>query len=589
MKKVLLLAGLAVLTALQAAVAWNARLCWQAKAVAATPEDKIRILLRADKAYPWNGAVHFELGRAYFERGTEALNDPAVRDRSLQLSVGSFLRSLRFDPASSETHFHLAQTLLYMTYVPLPAPLGAFDEYMKAAALTGHNSQIYFEVGRVLLGRWDALSTGEKGFVEDIIKKTLAGGDQDRLLDLLGTWSLGSRDAALLERVLPDDGPSLRACARFLGERSIALEARHSALARAEKLDFSRAGKEVALGRQEDEAFRPAAATVHYEDAVWVLRSIKFYQGLTGRELIDPNAFDRVYRTARRLQALNGIERTRSIDDKDGLIAAYLDLEDDAAALGEFEDLVRAKGLLGKGPGSAPPSFAELPAWAFRLALDFRRQRYAEVVEAGHVLASSSLPVPSSYRAYYVRILGLVGKSGLELGDVGDAEKHFRMALELDSENLDILLGLERCGERSGEGTAAAEVRQAIDRLTSPATIDLGGRVVEKGESFKVELVSDGRPRTLRLDFAPEVPGTGPLVSIVMNGRVVWEKNGDTGQAEFQISPRPGGNTLEITAVGGAIRLAGISQGTPAGAQGSYSLTAARRDAYHICCQGENP
>lgn len=567
-KKVVLLAGLAVLAALQAAVAWNDGLCSRAKA-AAGPEAKTRLLVRANAVFPWNAAVHFELGRAYFESGAEALGEPEARDRFFGLAVESFQRSLRLDPASPETHFHLAQTLLDMSYVPLPAPLGHFDEYLKAAALTGHNSQIYFEVGRVLLDRWPSLTVAEKGFTEDILRKMLAGRNEDRLLSLLGIWALEGRDEGLLERILPDDAPMLRACARYLGERSLAPLARQSALARAEKLDFTRAQRQLARGRQQDEAFRPAEAKVHYEDAAWVLRSIKFYQDLAGRELIDPREFRRVLTEARRFQAMNGIVRTRSIADEDGVIAAYLALEDDAAALGEFEDFVKSRRLLGEAPAGTA-SFADLPALALRLALGSRRRDYEEVARIGALAVPGSSAVPTAYRTRYVRVLGLVGEACLERQDLPAAERSFRQALELEPENLDILLGLERCYDPSDLAPAAADVRRTIDRLVSPAAIDLAGRAVGKGETFTVELVTDGRPRTLRLGFEAEVLGSAPLVSIVMNGRVVWEKNGDTGLAEFAVSPRAGRNALEITAVGGAIRLGGLGQVIPAGGRGLF-------------------
>ncbi len=98
MKKILTIAGLAVLVLVQAVVAWNARLCWRARAVETDPEAKIRLLRRAEAVFPWNEEVSLELGRAYFSRGAEALGDPARRDRSFELSVAAFLRSLRLDP-----------------------------------------------------------------------------------------------------------------------------------------------------------------------------------------------------------------------------------------------------------------------------------------------------------------------------------------------------------------------------------------------------------------------------------------------------------------------------------------------------------
>ena len=83
--------------------------------------------------FPWNDLVAFELGKAYFERGAEALGDPAARDRSFGQAVEAFLRSLRLDPGRAAVHFHLAQTLLYMSYLSLPAPVPYFEEYKRAA------------------------------------------------------------------------------------------------------------------------------------------------------------------------------------------------------------------------------------------------------------------------------------------------------------------------------------------------------------------------------------------------------------------------------------------------------------------------
>jgi tetratricopeptide (TPR) repeat protein len=558
-KKILPLAGLAALVVLQAAVAINARLCWRAKAVVADPEAKIRVLRRADSVFPWNDAVPFELGKVYFERGTDALGDAPARDRYFGRSVASFLRSLRLNPGSAAAHFHLAQTLLYMSYLSLPAPLGYFEEYKKAAELTGHNSGIYFEVGKVLLTRWERLAPEEKDFTVGILRRMLAGNDEERLLELLETWAIDVRDYALIDRILPEDAASLRTYARFLGERSLSPEARQSALARAESLDFIRAKGELDEGRHEAEAFRPAEASARYTGALETLGSLRFYQNLTGRELIDPKEYDEVRRTARRLLAMSRIEQTRSLADEDGMIAAYLAVEDDVTALGEFESFIKERGLLAEGSTAASP-IKDLQTLAFRTALDFKQNRYRDIVAVGDLLAASSLVIAPSGRPSYTRILGLVGEANLKLDYVYEAEKYLRMALEIEPDNLDVLLAIERCYGRLNEEAKAAEVRQTIDRLTSPMTVDLGGRLLRKGESFKIDLVTDGCPRTLRLDFAPSASGGRPLIDVFLDGRVVWEGNGDTGSAGFTASPRQGRVSLEMTAVGDAVTLTDITQ-----------------------------
>ncbi|HSA95829.1 MAG TPA: hypothetical protein VLJ16_07250, partial [Acidobacteriota bacterium] len=60
-KKILPLLGLAALVLLQAAVFWNGRLLWKGRAAAEAPDEKIRLLRRADAVFPWNAAVAFEL------------------------------------------------------------------------------------------------------------------------------------------------------------------------------------------------------------------------------------------------------------------------------------------------------------------------------------------------------------------------------------------------------------------------------------------------------------------------------------------------------------------------------------------------
>ncbi len=555
----LLLFGLVVLVVFQAAIAWNARLYWKAKAPYSSLEERIRLLRRAAAAYPWNDLVSFELGKAAFERGAEALGNPAERDALFSQAVGSFLRSLRLNPGSPEVHFHFAQTLLYMNYLSLPAPVSYFEEYKKAAELTGHNSQIYFEVGRVLLARWEALSAAEKDFTLDILRKTLSGKDEERLLDLLETWNLEVRDTSLVDKILPEDAALLRAYARFLGEKSLALEARQTALAKAEHLDFLRAKNELDLGRREAEVFRNAEASAHYARALEALGTIKFYQALAGRELFDPREYAVVLKLTRRLLAMTRIEETRSLADTDGTIAAYLEIEDQFTPLGEFEAFIKERGLLGEGPTAASPA-KDLQALAFRMALDFQQNRYRDIVRIGDLLASSSLVISPSGKASYARVLGLIGESYLKLDYIYEAEKYFRMALEIEPENLGVLLGIEKCCDRLNDEDKAAEARRTIDRLVTPGTIDFGGRLLRKGESFEEVLVTDGRPRKISLEFAPAAAGSRPLVAVFFNGRVVWEGTADAGSASFPASPRPGGNSLEITAVSDSIVLARISQ-----------------------------
>jgi tetratricopeptide (TPR) repeat protein len=559
-KKILLLAGLGVLAAFQAAVVWNGRLWWTGSAVATDPAEKVRILRRAEAVFPWNDAVAFELGKAYFESASEALDDPAARDRSFGLAVEAFLRSLRLDPGRAATHFHLAQTLLYMSYLSLPAPVTHFEEYTRAARLTGHHSQIFFDVGKVLLGRWPSLSAEERDFAVEVLRRSLAGRDEKRLAEILETWRLEVRDYGLIGRVLPEDAATLRAYARFLGEKALSLEERHAALARAERLEFERAKGELDEGRRESEAYRPAEASVRYRAALEALEGIRFYQRLAGRELVDPREYDEVRRAALRLLAMGRVDQTRSLVDEDGAIAAYLASGDTFAALGEFERFLKERGLLADAPTAASP-FQDLATLALRMDLDFQLNRYRDIVRAGDLLAASSVVVAPSGRPSYARILRLAGEAHLKLDNVYEAERYFLMTLEVDPESLEALLGLERCYGRLNDGAKAAEVGERIGRQTGPDAIDLGGRSLAKGESFSVDLLSDGRPATLRFGFEPDPPGGTPLAAVFLNGRIAWEGPAKAGGTALPVDLAAGRNSVVIEAVGGPLRLTSILRG----------------------------
>ena len=549
---------LALLAVLEASIAWNAALTAKGAVPGSDPARRAKTLRLANAAYRWNPQAYFELGKAYFEQGNEALGDPAARDALFAKAVDSFLRSLRLDPGAPGVHFHLAQTLLYLDYLSLPTPLPYFEEYRKAAALTGHNSQIFFEVGRVLLSRWEALGAGEKDLALDILRRSLAGKDDARLTAILETWNLHGRDYGLIDRIMPEDPGLLRAYARFLGEKSLALETRHAALARAEELDFARAKEELAQAQKETDYFRPAAAEAHLTASLASLDAIRFYQSLAGRELIDPAEYLDVRKKARRLLAMNRVETTRSLADQDGVIAAYLAVEDEFTAIGDFAGFLKERGLLGEGPTAATP-VNDLQALAFRMVLDFRLNRYRDIVRVGDVLASSSLVISAAGRPDYVRVLDLIAEANLKLDYVYEAERFFRLARDIEPRDLSILLGIEKCLNRLNDDAGSAEARRAIEGLVTPAAVDLGGRLLPKGEVFRYALVADGSPRTVRVAFGPAEGGRA-LVAVNFNGRVVWEGYSDSGPAAFSTSPRTGENALEIVAVGGPVVLTGLVQ-----------------------------
>ena len=546
--KCLKLAGLAALAAIEIAVYWNARLLDLAGGAAGDHAAKVRTLERAALVYPWNDRVSLALGRAWFEAGVQSLGDVAARDAAFGESVRRLLQAIRLNPGSAPAHFELAQALEYMSYLGLPAPALPFEEYKKAAALTGHNSQVFAEVGKVLLGRWESLGEEERGFTLDILRKTLAGRDRERLREVLEVWALHARDYAVIEGVLPDDAGLIRDYARFLGERSLSLEVREKALSRAERLDFEAAKGELDRAQRNYEYYQSEEAAEHVPSALRLLRSIAFFQDLAGEQRIDPKEFTQALKAAYLVLAEARVEKTRSLDDPDGFIDNYLNLEDQPLAVGEFERFLKDRAVLG-GDESAASRAMDLRTKALELKLDFKQNRYRDIVRAGEELDRGAFAIPEAARPYYARIFGLVGDSDMKLDYIYEAEQAYLKSVSAAPGRLDDLLRLERCYERLASDQKLADVRSRIAALLTPATWDLGRRPVDRATPARLDVVCDGRPLAWTLTFENLPAGGRPLLTVLWNGRVVREAYAAEGTIGFSASPAAGTNSLVVETV----------------------------------------
>jgi hypothetical protein len=559
MRKTLLVIGLAALAVLESLVYWNARLLERAEAAAGAPAEKVRLLERAVRVYPWNAGVDLELGKAWFETGAQALGDVAARDAAFERSVGWFLRSLRLEPGSAAAHFELAQTLQYMSYFALPAPATPFEEYRKAAALTGHNSQIYAEVGKVFLGRWSSLDPDERAFALDILGKTLAGADLERLRELLEVWVLHVRDYGVVESVLPENSGVLRAYARFLGEKGLSLEAREKALSRAEAIDFAEASREVERAERSFEYGQSDEEAAQVGAGLRLLRSVVFYQDLVRETRIDPREYAKTLKTATLLAAEGRIEATRSLEDPDGFVEAYLALEGEPLAVGKFEEFLTERGLLGEGTatGSRPKDLRTL---ALELGLDFKQNRYRDITRAGEALESGAFVIPEAARPFYARIFGLVGDSYMKLDYLYEAERAYLKAVEAAPGRLEDLSRLARCYERLGNDGKLADVEARLAALLAPLVTDLGRRTAEPGRPARIDLACEAGPTSWVLRYEPARPAGRPLLTVLWNGRVIREAYAEGGRLTFSGKAVPGANALSVESVGEPVTLLALER-----------------------------
>ncbi len=541
MKKALILAALGLLGLAAVCSYANIHLYYRAKSMTGDPGARIRLLERADRFFPWNDLVHFELGKAYFERGIEDLGNVGRRDADLKRSFASFERSLRLDPGALQTHFEFAQSLLYMTYLSLPAPVSWFEEFKKAALLTGHNSQIFFEVGKVLLSRWPSLSPAERVFTRDILERMLAGKDKERLTAVLQVWDLNARDSGLMEAILPEDSSILRLYARFLGEKAHSIEARHKALSRAERLEYMSAKGESEAGQRAMDSFRTAEAAAHFSACLDILQNIKFYQALAGDNLIDPKEYADVRRSAYLNLAKCRIEETRSLENAAPDLEAYLSLEDRSSAIGDLEKFLKERNVL---PAEPALNAKDLKALAFQLRLSFRQNRYRDITRFGASLEQGLVFVPEARKEDLLETYEVIGDAFQKLDYIYEAERFYDKALAGRTGSLDLLLKIRKGYERLNDDAGVSKADEAIRAALTPGEQAFGGAPVPKGTERAFPLVLEGGRFALELGFAASEEGPGPLASLEFNGRIVWE--GLIG---------PAGWTAEVETVAGANRL----------------------------------
>jgi len=546
MKKLLTLAVLGLIGFAAVCLYWNAHLYYRAKDLVEDPAGKVRLLEKANKFFPWNDLVHFELGRAYFELGNENLGRVGERDSDFRKGLRGFETSLRLSPGSLQTHFQMAQSLLYMTYLSLPVPIGYFEEYKKAAQLTGHNSPIYYEVGKVLFSRWPELSAREKDFTLDMLKKLLAPKNQEKLLTFLRIWEINVKDYSVLEKILPDDPGVERTLAEFLGERGLSLEERQKALSRAEYLEYMNAKNEFERGQRAFNYFQVGEASGRFSACLDILKKIKLYQTLIGQPLIDRKEYEDLLKTTHLYLAKCKIEETRKLDDAEPEIDAYLSLENQVSALGEFESFLKERGILTEESALSVKSLKQM---AFRLGLAFKQSRYRDIIGVGASLERSLLIVPDDMKADLVEILVVVGDAYQKLDYVYESEDSYTKALAIDPRNLDALIKLRKCYDRLNNAEKAGAIEERVQQVLSPREQLFKTLSVGKGQAYPMTLAFEAGRITLNLRFSNEEAVPEPLVSVDFNGLVIWDGYVGPRGLTLSVEAVTGPNTLVLRAV----------------------------------------
>jgi hypothetical protein len=542
LKKIGFLVGIVIFGALDIFVYLNSHLYYRA----GREEDakaKIALLERSNKFCSLNDLVFYELGKSYFDLGLMNLSNAAVSEASFRNSVQNLKKSVLINPASPFSHFYLGQSLLNLDLVNPGRDTEYYDEFRKAAMLAGDDSQIYNEVGRLFLSRWPELSDKDRNFTLDVLRKIMAKKDSKMITLILNIWELNVKDYEVMDKVLPSDAQIYRQYAEFLGEKSLSLEERHKYLVQAEFLEFEKARREFQSGETQLSPLQAQEALGLFKASQARLAGIKFYQALTGKNLIGSSEYDALLKSTWLNLAKCLIEQGGVLRDVVEELSQYLALEDRAENVDKLAIYLRDRGVI---PEEIEKNSSDLTRLAFELLLQFKQTKYREIINFGRELQGSFIVAPAAKKPDYVRILLLVGDSLQKVDFLYDAGDIYQKALDVDPNNLGTLLRIRQNYDRLNEEKKLEETNRAIEKLESPGEIDFQGVMIDKGELFSRSLVLDGQSIALDLQFQPDEKNESPLISVFFNNRVVWDEYLRNKEISIRLETNPGNNTLQI-------------------------------------------
>lgn len=526
-----------------ALVYWNSHLYYAADG-AEESEKKIEILEKAIDFYPSNDLVFYELGKTYFDLGTNTLNNPAQSKEYIQKSIQYLQKSVKSNPASYFSHFYLAQALLYWGYLTPSADVNPYEDFRKAASLAGENSQIFFEVSKIMLSQWSRLSDKDREFTLEILKKVTSRRDRQRILALLHVWQMNVEDYSIIETILPEDSRIFRMYADFLGERSLSVEARKRSLAKAEFLEFERAKEKYREGQKAYYSFRMEEAFGHFQNSLNILRRIGFYQNLSSQVLIDLSEFNNLRKSALLHVMKCLIEQGMSLKDVEDYLVDYLSIERNTADIAELEAYLRERGLIRE---KFEPRFNnDLDRLYVELLLSASQNRYREIMQVGQSLRQSFVVIPESKKSVYARILNLIGDSYQKIRSFYNAIDFYQRALEIEPTNLETLIRIRRNYERLGKKEETQQIRESIEELIAPKETTFKNRVIKKGHSFSQSWIVDGRQVVAKLYIQSDKDEVAPLISVFFNGHVIWEDYMKEDVLSLSLNTQIGKNVLRI-------------------------------------------
>jgi tetratricopeptide (TPR) repeat protein len=511
---------------------------------------KIEILDKAAQFYPLNEQVYRELGRTYFDLALDDLSDPEQRDFGLEKSAENFIHAVRLNPGEYINHLYLAQTLLYENYF-FAEQTEYFQEFLKAARLTNHDENVYYEVGKAMLLRWDELSDEDRLYGQELIKNSSNLRSRERVLDLLQTWALSGVDYEAIREILPEDASVFRLYADFLAEKSMSLEERQRALVVVESKEFEAAKKLYREGMENYRRYRLKEAQNKFKSSLRLLDRIYLYQNLSGRTDIDTEEWIDLRKGLYSNLLRSSVDLDSPVSEVREYLRLFLEVEEDELRIDEVEEFLTEKNFISEE--EIPPT-DDTDRLYCRLLLDYIKHRYRRIKILGERLKDRFV-LPESNHRKYVDIYKIIADSYQDLDSLYDAAEFYEKILQIDPKNLKSLLSSLKNYERLNNEKQINRIQSKIDEAITPPVFSYEAKLLEKGNPFSFDLTLLDQSITLEIVFQYQNSTDAPLVQLLYNGQVVYEDYIEGPLVRLDLDSRAGNNHLQIACLNRDIRL----------------------------------
>jgi len=575
-KKGILLGIIVLLSAASVAIYWNHNLYNEGKATE-THAQKIRVLQRANAIYPKNDFVYHEMGLSNYAQGHRNSEFEEVRIARLEDSVDNFESALGINPFSAYSHYFLAKSLESLSsFTPRTqkekAELGeasssdtasrrlkarASEEYKNAVRLAAHHKEIYIEVGKNFFSRWNELSSEDKDFTVDFLKKLSGHIQIEELIGLMHFWAMEVRDYSIMNIILPDGIQAYKMYVELLGENSLSSEERRRYQAKVEAIRFQSARKQFKDGENALVYRKIEEACDRFARCLDILGSVKFYQNLTGEKVIDPDEYRGLKKSSCLQLAKCRLLTGHSYADVEKYLQMYVQMEEREAALHELEIFLRNQGVFGE---KIEFSLGAISLCAFQMELYFKQGRYREIIDVSRNLDMDYRILPESRRKIYAKLMHVVGNAFLKQDFLYDASAYYMKALDINPENLDLLLKLRTSYERYNDERMTRQLNEMISQALSPKEQLFEDSPVQKEKYFSHMMGFDGARIVLRLNIKGNDESVKPLVSVFFNNMIVWENYvAEDGIVSLPLKPVAGQNRLVVSPINTDIAIQSIT------------------------------